>query len=658
MLSAFGTRPIDRARLMLISLAFALFSPPPPALAQAQATWQILNFRDADIRSFIEDVSMLTGRAFIVAPLVQGKVTVVSERPLPPDAVFEVFLSTLRVHGFAALPTASGAWRIVKEEAAAAGAAAGEGFGDRFVTEVFHLDHAEAPVAMRAIQGLVDPAGRTIGQPGTDYLIVVDYAANMPRIRQVLDDIDRDRSVSRTLRLSHVTAGEMAALAERLANEGGGEGTRRRSVIALPLESGNSLVLKGNAEAVEALAATVLALDAEAASRGTVRVRALNHADAKALVPILQEVSRQPGVASDAPGAGQRASIAVHEPSNSLIIAAEPALLLSLEQVIDRLDRRRAQVLVEAIIVEISDNAARDLGLQYVLAGGEGSNIPFTATNFSQTAPNILAAAGAIAVGEEQSGGSDVLDGLQQAAVNSLLGVGGFLGGFAGLTDNGTLFGVILTALQQDTSSNILSTPHVMTMDNEEASIIVGQEVPITTGEVVGSDFVNPFRTVQRRDVGIQLEVKPQINDGDSVRLVIRQEVSSVLGPASAQSGELIFNKREIATTVTVDDGEIVVLGGLIEDNERVSLQKVPFLGDIPLLGALFRSESKSRAKTNLMVFLRPTIVRDRDRARAVTDRKYDLMRAEELLRKEEGTPSALDSFLRDVIGAEPGSRQ
>lgn len=645
---------------MLALLAAGLLAPVAPATAQSDAPSHSLNFRDADIRAFIEDVSILTGRAFILAPLVQGKVTVISERPLPANAIFEVFLSTLRAHGFAAIPTASGAYRIVKEEAAASGSPAIDATtaGDSFVTEVFHLDHVDGPTAMRALQGIIDPAGRLLAQPGGDFLIVVDYAANMARVREIVSGIDRDRSVTRTIRLKHITATEMARVAESIGNEAGQSDNRKKAVTAIALEAGNNLLLKGKADILVSLLRTIEKLDAEAASRGTIRVRRLKHADAKLLVPTLQEISRIPGMAGgEGAAGGQRARIAVHEASNALVIAAEPDLLLSLENVIDQLDARRAQVLVEAIIVEISDDAARDLGLQYVLAGGEGSNIPFTATNFSQTGPNILAAAGAIAVGEEQSGSSDVLDGLQQAAVNSLLGVGGFLGGFAGLTDNGTLFGVILTALEQDIFSNILSTPHVMTMDNEPASIIVGQEVPITTGEVVGSDFVNPFRTVERRDVGIQLEVKPQINEGDTVRLTIRQEVSSVLGPASAQSQELVFNKREIATTVTVDDGEIIVLGGLIEDNERVSLQKVPFLGNIPLLGALFRSESKSRAKTNLMVFLRPTIIRDKATARAATDRKYDLMRAEDLLRRD-GGPSALDGFMREVIGVAPAPQQ
>lgn len=626
-----------------------------PALSGSPARAQdrhLLNFRDAEIRAFIEDVSMFTGRTFILDPLVQGKVTVVSEVPLVAGMIFEVFLSTLRVHGFAAMPTASGAWKIVKEENAAEQAqplAAAEATGDRFVTGVFALDHIDGPTAMRAVQPMVNARGRAIAQPGENFLILVDYASNMARLREVIDRIDVDRTVMRTLSLRHMSAGEMTKIARELSGASGGAEERRRGGLSVvPVEAGNAIVLRGAPALVEALLPTLAEIDNEAASRGSIRVMYLKHADAAEVAPLLKSISATIGGGEGAPS---RASIAVNEATNALVISAEPDMLLALEQVIERLDIRRAQVLVEAIIVEVSDNAARDLGLQYML-GGKGSNIPFTATNFSQTAPNILAAAGALAVDEETDGSSDLLAGLQQAAINSLIGISGFAGGFAGLTDGGTLFGVILTALQQDISSNILSTPHIMTMDNQAASIIVGQDVPITTGEVVGSDFVNPFRTVERRDIGVQLEVTPQINDGGVVTLAIRQEVSSILGPASAQSQELIFNKREIATTVSVDDGEIIVLGGLIENDERVSLQKVPFLGDIPVLGHLFRSESRSRTKTNLMVFLRPTIVRDSGSARAVTGRKLDTIRAEQLVRNE-GTVPGVDRFMREIFGSE-----
>lgn len=617
---------------------------------------QTLNYRDADMRTFIEDVSMLTGRIFIVGPRVQGKVTVISDAPVDPPAVFQIFLSTLQAYGYTAVPTASGAYKIVEDADAAQQAqpVGAEGVaGDRFVTEVFLLDHVDPQAAMRALQPLVSPDGRAIAQPESDFLIVVDYAANMARVRDLVARIDRDRSVTRTLALKHISAQEMAGIVEGLVGAGGGNRRQARegALTVIPVDASNTLVLRGKSEIIDSLLPTIREIDAKSAARGSLRVFYLKHAAADRMVPLLQDISRTIGsVAGEGGGGPSRASIALHEETNSLVVSAEPDMMQALEQVINQLDIRRAQVLVEAIIVEITDDAARELGLQYVLAGAEGSSIPFAATNFGNTAPNILAATGAVVADQETSGESDIVDTLQEAAVNSLLGISGFLSGGAVRFDDGTLFGIILTALAQKTGSNVLSTPSILTLDNEAASILVGQEIPITTGEVLGDDLTNPFRTVDRQDVGIQLDVRPQVNDGDLVKLFIRQEVSSVLGPVSVGSQELVLNKREIETTVTVDDGEIVILGGLIEDDEQISVQKVPYLGDIPVLGRLFRSEAKSQVKTNLMVFLRPTILRDAQDARSVTRRKYNYIRAEQVIRAGDGEPE-LDSYLRDVVG-------
>ena len=614
---------------------------------------QSLNYRDADLPAFIEDVAMATGRSFILGPQVQGKVTVISEAPLGADAIFAVFLSTLRIHGYAVLPTASGAYKIVREETAAQDAqpvAPKAAPADAmFVTEVFHLDYVPAPAAMRALKTIVNPNGRVIAEDG-DFLIAVDYAANMERVREVIARIDIDRSVTRTVELKNVSAEEMVRVARALIAREGSRGEAGGPLRLVPVEAGNAVVLRGPPDRVEAMLPVIAEIDSKSANRGSIRVVHLEHAAAEALAPLLREVSASIGGSAGEAGSA-RASIAVDKDGNALVISAEPEMLRGLETVIAELDKPRAQVLVEAIIVEMTDDAARELGLQYVLSGSQGSDIPFSATNFSQTAPDILAATGALAVGEETSGDSGVLDNLQQAAINSLLGVSGFTGGFAGLTDGGTLFGVILTALEQEIGSNVLSTPHVLTLDNQPAAINVGQEVPITTGEVVGADLENPFRTVERRDVGVQLEVVPQINAGEMVRLAIRQEVSSVLGPAAGSVNDLIFNTRELSTTVSVKSGEILVLGGLIEEDEQISLQKVPLLGDIPGIGRLFRSEARSKVKTNLVIFIRPTIVRDAATARRVTERKYDYIRAEQLLKSEESQVPALDRFLNDVIG-------
>ena len=635
-----------RFNLVIASLlVLVLWSP----AGQAQ-NGQTLNLRDADIRAFIDDVSMMTGRIFIVDPRVQGKVTVVSRDPINPEDLFQVFLSTLNVNGFAATPTATGAFRIVPtQNAAQSGSIGSDLTGDVFMTEVFQLRFADANAVMNMIRPLVHPNGQVLPNRDSGAVIVVDFASSMPRIRDVISKVDRDRAAIRTIRLINSSAAEMARTLTALTNRRGGEGA---DVSIVPVEANNTLLLRGDPGVIAQLVPIISSLDAESAARSDIRVIYLKHAVAEDLVPMLEQVTRT--LADETVGGPTgRASIGADKGTNALIISASPEMQQSLESVIRQLDIERAQVQVEAIIVEVSDTAARELGVQYVLSGSEGSDVPFIVSNYSNTAPNLLALTGAVVVDEETSGESDIVDQLQETAINSLLGLNGLGLGFAGITDDGTLFGVILNALDQDSGSNVLSTPSIMTMDNQPASIIVGQEIPITTGEVLGADNSNPFRTVERQKVGIQLDVKPQINDGDSIKLDIRQEVSAVIGPLTTTSTELVTSTREIETTVMVEDGEIIVLGGLIEQDEQVSVEKVPLLGDIPVLGRVFRSEGRSKNRTNLMVFLRPTIVRGRDDMRAVTDRKFDYIRSEQLLRSD-GDEPALDVFMRDVIGPLP----
>ncbi len=623
---------------------------------------QVLNMRDADIRAFIGDVSMLTGKTFIVDPRVQGKVTVISQQALTADDAFALFFSTLRANGFTALPTSDGAYRIVPEEGAAQDAAPMSGGidGDQLVTEVIKLHNIDVNVALQMAQPLVHRQGRVVTTRGTNALIVVDYASNVARIRQVLASIDRDTSATSVIPLRNTSADQIARAMNDLVRIQGDANNPLSNFAAVPLEGTNTVILRGPPELLARLAPLVEKLDNEGASTADTRVVYLKHAAAEELMPILERVSALVRGAASAPAQGGapaagvpgRASIGVHAGTNALIINASPDVQQELMDVIRQLDIPRHQVLVEAIIVEVSDTAAKQLGVQYVLAGAEGSDIPFSVTNFpSDGSPNILAATGAVVVDQETSGeDSDALKGLQAAAIDSLLGTAGFMGGFAGRGSDGTIFGVILNALKRDVSSNVLSTPSIMTMDNQAASILVGQEIPITTGESLGADNSNPFRTIERKDVGVKLDVKPQINEGGAIKLFIKQEVSSIFGPVSRESGELITNKRQIETTVLVNDGQIIVLGGLIEDDEQLSVDKVPLLGDIPILGNAFKSTDRSRRRTNLMVFLRPTIVNSANDLRAVTDRKYNFMQNEQLQRSRSGL-SSLDTVVNDLTG-------
>ena len=346
---------------------------------------------------------------------------------------------------------------------------------------------------------------------------------------------------------------------------------------------------------------------------------------------------------------GEPAPTVAYEPdSNTIIISASPDTQSAMEGIIRQLDVRRPQVLVEAIIVEISDTAAKELGVQFAISGLDGSAIPFIGTNFSQSATSVLGLAGAVA-GNDFGLPEASQTNLQTAAVNSLLGIEGVAIGGAG-RDGNTLFAGIVNALETDENSNILSTPFVTTIDNEPATFLVGQEIPITTGESLGSDLTNPFRTFDREEVGIKLEVLPQISEGDVIRLDIKQEVSSIAGALSTLSSDFVLNKREIETVVLADDKEIIVLGGLIQDDEQITVDKVPVLGDVPVIGNLFRNKGDSRVRTNLMVFMRPTIIRSAADARTVTNDRLNYIRQEDLNFTGRNI-SKIDPFVNDFSG-------
>jgi general secretion pathway protein D len=647
---------------------------------------QTVNLRDADVRAYIQDVSRATGRTFIIDPRVQGKVSVVSERPLGRTAYFELFLSTLRANGLVVSPAAGGAFRVMPAEGAATLPGGGSG-RDRFVTQVFRLQSIDAASALESLRPLVSREGQVTANRTGNSVIVADYADNISRIRELVRQIDRDRQTTQVVPLKNAGAREIAASLNQLAaagGGGGGEGGGRTGVIVVAVDSSNAVALRGDTAAVAKMAETVVDLDRRAAAGADVRVIFLAHADAEKLMPVLQQlvgqapssVGQSSGIGTaQTPfgGAGRSASqpvaqavatqiagatigrgqavIARYEGANAIVIAAPSDVQRQLGEVIRQLDTRREQVLVEAIIVEISDVAAKRLGVQFLLTGTQGSNIPFSVTNYSNAVPNLLTVAGAVAA-QKNDPDSTTANVLRDAAVSTLLGATGGSFGFGGDIGNGAIFGFVINAVKADTASKVLSTPSIMTLDNQQAKILVGQEVPISTGEALSNNFDNAFRTIQRQNVGIQLDVKPQINAGGTIKLAIRQEVSSIAGPVSTTSPELILNKREISTTVTVDDGQIIALGGLIDENERRTIEKVPLLGDLPGLGVLFRSKSTQKTKTNLMVFIRPTIVRSAADAQKVAADRYDYIRQAEMALEGSDTTS-LDVLVRDYLRTE-----
>lgn len=681
------------------------------AQVQAQTT---LNVRDADIRAFIADAAKVTGRTFIIDSRVQGKVTVVTDRPLSRSEYFEVFLSTLRANGLVTVPTATGALRVQPIENAAAnpGRIGSAGAArNQFVTEIVRLRAIDAQSAVDTVRPLVSAQGSVSANRAGSSIVIADFADNVRRVREVLRRIDTDNNSTRVVALKNAGARDIATALQGLLGTPAQGQTATASVV--PVEGANSIALRGDPSTVARLAQVALDLDQKAKSGTEIRVVFLEHADAAQLLPVLQQLvgqapdqvpqnqlsqsnfgatssanggGAQPSASTgggqtqsqSAPGGGSSGQAAVQAQggrapavvtrfvgANAIVIAAPADIQRQLAEVVRQLDTRREQVLVEAIVAEVSDVTASRLGFQFLLGSLSGG--AFGATSFSNSAPNLLTIAGAIGAREiggtsttvvapdgtrtTTTTGNTASDALAQQAINSILGAGGGFGGFGGTIGGDTIFGSIINAVKSDTTSNLLQAPSLITLDNQEARILVGQEIPITTGQALSQNFDNAFRTVQRENVGIQLEVRPQVNSSGSIKLFLHQQVSSIAGPVSDDNSDLILNKREVETTLTVDDGQIAIIGGLLSDDERRTLEKLPLLGDIPVLGNLFRSKARQRTKTNLMVFIRPTILRSSDDNRRVTEQRYGYLRLQQGQHNPTREPS-IDELVRDYMGA------
>lgn len=700
--------------ILLPVLAFALVAQIPAAVV-AQTT---LNVRDADIRAFIADAAKVTGRTFIIDNRVSGKVTVVTDRPLSRSEYFEVFLSTLRANGLVAVPTGNGALRVQPvDNAASQPSRVGSAGASRnsFVTEIIRLRAIDAQSAVDTVRPLVSAQGSVTANRAGNSLVVVDFADNVRRVRQVLSRIDTDSAATRVVSLKNANAKEIAAALSGLgasnASGGGGQGAAPAgtgaSVVAV--ESSNSIVIRGDASSVARLAQVALDLDQKAKNGTEIKVVFLENADAAQLLPVLQQLVGQTpdqpqstqlsrsnfgsgsGTTSNnsapaiqqqiAPAAQQSAagSSGTGQPAittqggrtaavvtrflgaNAIVIAAPADIQRQLTTVIKQLDTRREQVLVEAIVAEVSDATVNRLGAQFLLANPSGG--AFAASTFQNSAPNILQIAGAIGARQlatttttingtttTTQTNNSVSDSLAQSAITSIIGSSGGFGGFGGQIGD-TIFGAIINAVKSDTTSNLLQVPHLVTLDNQEAYSLVGQEIPITTGQALSANFDNAFRTTQRENVGIELTVRPQVNSSGTVKLNTRIEVSSIAGPVSNDNSDLILNKRAVETVRTVDDGQIAVISGLLSDEERRTIEKIPLLGDIPIIGNLFKSKAKQRTKTNLMIFIRPTILRTAQDSARLTEQRYGYLRLQQGLQSPNEEPS-IDELVRDYLGA------
>ncbi|MDP1025972.1 type II secretion system secretin GspD [Sphingomonas sp. KR1UV-12] len=708
------------------SLSAAVMAVAAVAPVAAQTT---LNVRDADIRAFIADAARVTGRTFIVDARVAGKVTVVTDRPLSRSEYFEVFLSTLRANGLVAVPTGNGVLRIQPiDNAASQPSRIGSAGAQRnsFVTEIVRLRSIDAASAVETVRPLVSAQGAVTANRGGNSIVVVDFADNIRRIREVLRRVDADGSSTRIVTLRNASAREVATALQALAGGGtapggtGGAATAGGSgVSVVAIESSNSVGLRGDQASVARLAAVAADLDRKAKSGTEIRVVFLENADAEQLLPVLQRLvgqtpdpvqettlSRgsfqttnsttgsssgqitpqiiQPATQVSSGGGGgsttangqqapissagsrTQAVVTRFTGANAIVIAAPADIQRQLAEVTRQLDTRREQVLIEAIIAEVSDSTVKRLGAQFLLGNLSGG--AFAASTYTNTAPNILQIAGA--VGAREIGGTTTTvvaadgtrtttntnnaaaDTLTQSAISSIIGTAGGFAGWGGKVGD-TIFGAIINAVKSDNTSNLLQVPHIITLDNQQAHSLVGQEIPVTTGQALSNNFDNAFRTVQRQNVGIQLDVKPQVNAGGSLKLYVRLEVSSIAGPVSTSNQELILNKRAFENVFTPDDGQITVIGGLLDDAERRTIEKIPVLGDIPVLGNLFRSKARSRTKTNLMVFIRPTILRTPADSRRVTEQRYGYLRATQGY-AQPGVEPSIDQLVRDYMNAAP----
>lgn len=588
----------------------------------------LFNFQAVDLQAVVKTVSKLTGRNFILDPRVKGKMTIVSAHPVSRGAAYQIFLSALKAQGFTAVAGPGGVTKIIpvgegKQNATTSARVQSRG-GDQMVTRIVVVQHGSATQLVPLLRPLMAPTSQLSAYTPANALVITDYAQNVRRLRRVIAKIDRPTSSEVTvIPLKYASALDMADLITRLQSRGGSPAqkvavaTGAVASIIPDLRTNSLLVRTTNPGQLAQLKTLVAKLDVQAQSAGNTRVVYLRNAEAIKLVEVLRGLLKATPTGKGSKSTGRKSFIQADEATNSLIINASDAVYNNLRTVIEKLDIRRAQVYVEALIAEVASDDTLKLGFQWAAAGETGGGgVLGGIINFPGTGAPIGGAIGGDPSGIANSSG------LSLAYLGPEITIG---------TETVRGLGGLATALKGVADANILSTPNLLTLDNAEASIVVGQNVPFVTGSFaqaagIGST-VNPFTTIERKDVGLTLKIKPQISEGGVIRLEIYQEVSNVSPVQVEGATDLTTNKRVIDTIVAIDDGHTIVLGGLIQDEVTKIQSKVPLLGSIPILGALFRYKSDKTVKKNLMVFLRPTIIRSIDDGFRVTSDRYDILK-------------------------------
>lgn len=618
-----------------------------PAFAASQGNGSeatiTLNFVDTEIREVASSIGQITGKNFILDPRVKGRVTVVSSQPISLAAVYETFLSVLQVHNFAAVPAGNNMIKIIPTVEARQVAGNDlprslEGPADDIVTQVIEVRNVEAAQLVPLLRPLLPQTGLLAAYPGGNMLIVSDRAANVERLLKIIRRMDQtsDEDIE-VLPLEHASASEVVRVLSALSQARGTEGGRRAATLVAD-DRTNSVLIGGDQAERMRMRGLIAHLDTPLESGGNTQVIYLRYANAESLANVLKghvtetaQRGQQRGGIAGGGGGGERAGggggstqgyndvVILHEPdTNALIVTAPPKAMRNLQNIIEKLDIRRAQVHVEAIIAEIFTDNSAELGVTWATVDESGESGPIGLTNFPSSG---------IGVGQV---GAAAASGSAEALGNLLGSAAGLSLGFGRIREGDVSFVGLLRALAGNSTTNILSTPSLTTMDNEEAEIKVGQEVPFLTGSYsnTGSTTggLNPFQTIQRKEVGLNLKLTPQISDSDTIVLKIEQEVSSI-SQGSQGAVDLITDKRTITTSVVAENGEIIVLGGLIDERVAESEQRVPLLGSIPILGQLFRYDTSSKQKRNLMVFIKPSILRTPGDTAYFTNEKYRFIR-------------------------------
>nr|WP_298164901.1 type II secretion system secretin GspD [uncultured Pseudomonas sp.] len=588
--------------------------------------------QDTNIRSFIEWIAKETGKNFIIDPRVTGKVTVISNETMTPEEAYRVFLSVLQVHGFSAIESESAVKVIPDANAKQSGVPLVDDDqlnGDQQVVRVIRTEHVPATQLVNILRPMVPQVGHLVAYPDSNALIISDRASNINQLLKLVIEIDRAGQFEiDVIPLKFSNAKEISSILSSLATQAGGQEGASKMNVAVD-ERTNSVLISGDPSKRQQLRDVLANLDRPGNLIRDTRVTYLHYLKASEVAPILQNVASSIQKQDKDIGiTGAEISIQASDTTNALIISAPPTIMATIDSVIKRLDIRRAQVLVEAVIVEVSNNKFNELGIQWKTSESAiGGNGVFGGITSSIKSNNI--------------------DNFPGSPVKLDAGLS------LGFYNNGSLRSLV-RALATDDSMNILSTPNLVTLDNEEGKIVVGQNVPFVTGSSTSASnpSTNPFQTIERQDVGITLKIKPQINEGDSITLNVYQEISSVSNDTSA--ADIVTNKRSIETKVLIKDNMTLVLGGLISDEMRDSGDKVPFLGKVPIIGRLFRSDRKEVIKKNLMIFIKPTIINDFEHADQLTEGKYNFIRDKQLQYSGQeliqSTPPILPIQLNDTI--------